>query len=79
MPGHPVSGSEKSGPEAGFETLFDDRWWILTPDADADQDAVRTLAAFVKALGSQVEIMDAGRHELSLIHISEPPTRRGIS
>ena len=39
VPGHPVSGSEKSGPEAGFEALFDDRWWILTPGADADQDA----------------------------------------
>ncbi len=73
VPGHPVSGSEKSGPEAGFETLFDDRWWILTPDADADQDAVRTLAAFVKALGSQVEIMDAGRHDLVLAITSHLP------
>ena len=73
VPGHPVSGSEKSGPEAGFETLFDDRWWILTPDADADQDVVRTLAAFVKALGSQVEIMDAGRHDLVLAITSHLP------
>ena len=73
VPGHPVSGSEKSGPEAGFEALFDDRWWILTPGADADQDAVRTLAAFVKALGSQVEIMDAGRHDLVLAITSHLP------
>ena len=73
VPGHPVSGSEKSGPEAGFETLFDDRWWILTPGVDADQDAVRTLAAFVKALGSQVEIMDAGRHDLVLAITSHLP------
>ena len=73
VPGHPVSGSEKSGPEAGFETLFDDRWWILTPDADADQDIVRTLTAFVKALGSQVEIMDAGRHDLVLAITSHLP------
>ncbi len=73
VPGHPVSGSEKSGPEAGFETLFDDRWWILTPDADADQDIVRTMAAFVKALGSQVEIMDAGRHDLVLAITSHLP------
>ena len=73
VPGHPVSGSEKSGPEAGFETLFDDRWWILTPDANADQDVVRTLTAFVKALGSQVEIMDAGRHDLVLAITSHLP------
>ena len=73
VPGHPVSGSEKSGPEAGFEALFDDRWWILTPGADADQDAVQTLAAFVKALGSQVEIMDAGRHDLVLAITSHLP------
>jgi len=73
VPGHPVSGSEKSGPEAGFETLFDDRWWILTPNANADQDVVRTLTAFVKALGSQVEIMDAGRHDLVLAITSHLP------
>ena len=73
VPGHPVSGSEKSGPEAGFETLFDGRWWILTPDDDADQDVVRTLAAFVGALGSQVEIMDAERHDLVLAITSHLP------
>ncbi len=73
VPGHPVSGSEKSGPEAGFETLFDGRWWILTPDDDADEDVVRTLAAFVGALGSQVEIMDAERHDLVLAITSHLP------
>jgi cyclohexadieny/prephenate dehydrogenase len=73
VPGHPVSGSEKSGPEAGFETLFDDRWWILTPGEDADQASVKTLTAFVQALGSRVEIMDAKRHDLVLAITSHLP------
>ncbi|MDE0725420.1 MAG: prephenate/arogenate dehydrogenase family protein [Alphaproteobacteria bacterium] len=73
VPGHPVSGSEKSGPEAGFETLFDDRWWILTPGEGADQASVETLTAFVQALGSRVEIMDAKRHDLVLAITSHLP------
>ena len=73
VPGHPVSGSEKSGPEAGFETLFDDRWWILTPDEGADQASVETLTAFVQALGSRVEIMDADHHDLVLAVTSHLP------
>ncbi len=73
VPGHPVSGSEKSGPEAGFESLFDDRWWILTPAEDADQQVVDRLAAFVRALGSRVEIMDPKRHDLVLAITSHLP------
>lgn len=73
VPGHPVSGSEKSGPEAGFATLFDDRWWILTPDEGADAQAVERLTAFVRALGSRVEIMAANRHDLVLAITSHLP------
>ena len=73
VPGHPVSGSEKSGPEAGFATLFDDRWWILTPDEGADGQAVKQLTAFVQALGSRVEIMAADRHDLVLAITSHLP------
>ncbi|MBT3371339.1 MAG: prephenate/arogenate dehydrogenase family protein [Rhodospirillaceae bacterium] len=73
VPGHPVSGSEKSGPEAGFESLFDDRWWILTPGETADEAAVTRLAAYVQALGSRVEIMAAERHDLVLAITSHLP------
>ena len=73
VPGHPVSGSEKSGPEAGFAELFDGRWWILTPGEDADVHAVQRLTAFVKALGSRVEIMAASRHDLVLAITSHLP------
>ncbi len=73
VPGHPVSGSEKSGPEAGFAELFDDRWWILTPGEDADNSVVERLTAFVQALGSRVEIMDPERHDLVLAITSHLP------
>jgi len=73
IPGHPVSGTEKSGPTAGFAELFDDRWWIITPGPDNDGAAVERLAAFVRGLGSRVEIMDAERHDLVLAITSHLP------
>lgn len=73
VPGHPVSGTEKSGPEAGFAELFDDRWCILTPAPDADAGAVATVTAFWEAIGSRLEIMDAERHDLVLAVTSHLP------
>ena len=72
IPGHPIAGSEQSGPDSGFATMFDQRWVILTPQDRKDapyQDAVQQLTAFWTALGAQVESMDAAHHDLSLIHI----------
>ena len=66
VPGHPVSGTEKSGPEAGFAELFDNRWCILTPGPEAEPKAVAKVAAFWRAIGSNVELMDARRHDLVL-------------
>ncbi len=60
IPGHPIAGTEHSGPEAGFAELFDNRWCILTPLPGADGAAVERLEAFWEALGSNVEIMSAG-------------------
>lgn len=73
VPGHPIAGTEQSGPESGFAELFDGRWCILTPEAKADKDAVSKLAAFWKALGSKVEIMDAEHHDLVLAITSHVP------
>ena len=73
VPGHPVSGAETSGPRAGFAELFDNRWCILTPDADTDQAAVDRVAAFWRAIGSRVEIMDAEHHDLVLAVTSHLP------
>ena len=66
VPGHPVAGTEYSGPDAGFAELFVNRWCILTPPEDADTGAVERLAAFWGALGANVETMPADHHDLVL-------------
>lgn len=81
VPGHPIAGTEQSGPDAGFAELFDDRWCILTPlggsEGDpvhiADRDEVAKLAAFWRGCGSNVEIMDPHHHDLVLAITSHLP------
>ncbi|MCK0069159.1 prephenate/arogenate dehydrogenase family protein [Kordiimonas laminariae] len=73
IPGHPVAGTEQSGPSAGFATLFDDRWCIITPPEGADEDALEKLSALWKAFGSRVEIMTPGHHDLVLAITSHVP------
>jgi cyclohexadieny/prephenate dehydrogenase len=73
IPGHPIAGTEHSGPEAGFAELYDGRWCILTPPAGTDAGAVDRLAAFWKACGSHVEIMDADHHDMVLAITSHVP------
>ncbi|SKA10523.1 prephenate dehydrogenase [Enhydrobacter aerosaccus] len=73
VPTHPVAGTENSGPEAGFAELFDGRWTILTPPADTDPKAVDTVEAFWKALGSQVDRLDAKDHDRILAITSHLP------
>ncbi|MGQ5701523.1 prephenate/arogenate dehydrogenase family protein [Sandaracinobacteroides sp. A072] len=73
IPAHPVAGTERSGPDAGFATLFVDRWCILTPLPDADETAVAQLTDFWARLGSRVETMDAHHHDLVLAVTSHIP------
>ena len=73
IPAHPVAGTEHSGPDAGFATLFHHRWCILTPPADAAPALVKLLASFWRALGSRVEVMDAEHHDLVLAVTSHIP------
>ena len=73
IPGHPIAGTEQSGPEAGFAELFDGRWCILTPQPDADKAAVAKLETFWQKLGSKVEIMGAEHHDLVLAITSHVP------
>jgi cyclohexadieny/prephenate dehydrogenase len=73
IPGHPVAGTEYSGPESGFATLFDGRWCILTPPPEADPDAVAKLKAFWEGCGSNVELMVAAHHDLVLAITSHLP------
>ena len=76
IPGHPIAGTEKSGPDAGFAELFHNRWTILTPQARTDapyRDAVGRLTAFWTAIGANVEEMDPGHHDLVLAITSHLP------
>ena len=73
IPGHPVAGTEQSGPEAGFAELFDGRWCILTPPPGMDPAAIETLKLFWQRCGSDVEIMDAKHHDLVLAITSHVP------
>jgi cyclohexadieny/prephenate dehydrogenase len=73
VPGHPVAGTEESGPAAGFASLFDDRWCILTPEPDVDEAAVQKMEDFWRTIGSRVEIMDADHHDLVLAITSHVP------
>ncbi|HEV7157175.1 MAG TPA: prephenate/arogenate dehydrogenase family protein [Caulobacteraceae bacterium] len=76
IPGHPIAGTEQSGPDAGYATLFAHRWTILTPQPRQDapyKDAVARLTAFWEALGAHVEIMDERHHDLVLAVTSHLP------
>jgi cyclohexadieny/prephenate dehydrogenase len=73
VPAHPVAGTEYSGPDSGFATLFKGRWCILTPPGDADPAAVMRVSAFWERLGAQIEIMDARHHDLVLAVTSHLP------
>ena len=73
IPAHPVAGTERSGPDAGFASLFRHRWCILTPPSGTDQEAIARLSAFWEALGANVEIMDAAHHDLVLAVTSHIP------
>ena len=73
VPAHPVAGTERSGPEAGFASLFHRRWCILTPSATTDPAAIERVRAFWERLGAEVEVMDAAHHDLVLAVTSHLP------
>ncbi|NYS23707.1 prephenate/arogenate dehydrogenase family protein [Rhodobacteraceae bacterium 2376] len=73
IPGHPLAGTEHSGPAAGFAELFDNRWCILTPFEDVSADAVARLRALWEGMGANVDLMDAPHHDLVLAVTSHAP------
>ncbi len=73
VPGHPVAGTEHSGPEAGFAELFEGRWCILTPGPDTDTDAVARVTELWRRAGMTVETMDAAHHDQVLALTSHLP------
>lgn len=73
VPAHPVAGTEYSGPDAGFASLFEDRWCIITPPEGTDETAVARLVEFWTRIGSRVEVMDVRHHDLVLAVTSHIP------
>lgn len=73
VPGHPIAGTEQSGPEAGFAELFDGRWCILTPLPGTDETTVDRLSAFWRGCGSELDRMDAAHHDIVLAVTSHLP------
>jgi cyclohexadieny/prephenate dehydrogenase len=73
IPGHPIAGTEHSGPRAGFAELFQGRWCILTPLPGADAQAVSRLQQLWLGIGSQVEIMEPAHHDQVLAITSHLP------
>ena len=73
IPGHPIAGTEKSGPDAGFTGLFKGRWCILTPLPGTDEAALERLRLFWESLGSRVDQMDPEHHDKVLAIVSHLP------
>jgi cyclohexadieny/prephenate dehydrogenase len=73
IPGHPMAGTEYSGPRSGFATLFQNRWWLLTPLADTDPARLDRLQTLLAAMGAKVDTMDAAHHDLVLAVVSHTP------
>ncbi len=73
IPGHPLAGTEHSGPRSGFASLFRNRWCLLVPGEDADREALRRLRALWEAMGANVDEMDADHHDLVLAVTSHAP------
>jgi len=73
IPGHPIAGTENSGPESGFPELFEGRWCVLTPPKGTDDQAVTDLTDFWEALGSDVAVMESSRHDIVMATTSHLP------
>lgn len=73
IPGHPLAGTEKSGPDAGFAELFENRWCIFTPLPDTDAVALEKLSEFWRRCGSNIDTMDPEHHDMTLAIVSHLP------
>jgi len=73
VPAHPVAGTEHSGPEAGLDTLFEERWCVLTPAKGTSKQAVERVSELWRRAGSKIEIMDAAHHDKIMAITSHLP------
>ncbi len=73
VPGHPIAGTEQSGPEAGFAELFEQRYCLLTPPPGTDAEAVERVAWLWRSMGSTVDVLEPGHHDQVLAITSHLP------
>ena len=73
VPAHPIAGTEQSGPSAGFESLFRDRWVILTPLPDTPREPIDKIVQLWSACGAMIDEMDALHHDRVLAMTSHLP------
>ncbi|OWY15106.1 cyclohexadienyl dehydrogenase [Thioclava sp. JM3] len=73
IPGHPLAGTEQSGPRSGFATLFANRWWLFTPIEGTDSEALTRLKTLVEAMGANTDEMAPDHHDLVLSVVSHTP------
>ena len=73
IPGHPMAGTEYSGPRSGFAALFQNRWWLLTPLEGTDPAALAQLRKLLEAIGAKVDTMDVAHHDLVVAVVSHAP------
>ena len=73
IPGHPLAGTEKSGPDAGFADLFENRWCIFTPLPGTDPAALEKLSEFWRRCGANIDTMDPQHHDMMLAIVSHLP------
>ena len=73
IPGHPMAGTEYSGPRSGFATLFENRWWLLTPLDGTDLTELARLRGLLEGIGAKVDTMDVAHHDLVVAVVSHAP------
>ena len=73
IPGHPLAGTEKSGPDSGFADLFENRWCIFTPLPGTDPAALEKLSEFWRRCGANIDTMDPQHHDMTLAIVSHLP------
>ena len=73
IPGHPMAGTEFSGPRSGFGTLFVNRWWLLTPLPETDPAAILRLRDLIVGMGAKVNEMDPVHHDQVVAVVSHTP------
>lgn len=73
IPGHPMAGTEYSGPRSGFATLFVNRWWLLTPGPEVDRAAVDRLTRLLVGMGAKVNEMTPDHHDQVVAVVSHAP------